>query len=46
MPMHIEDKKDLQSRLIFFANGNDEKYSITRLEANYLSSLVNEDWRR
>ena len=44
--MHIEDKKDLQGRLERFSFGDEEKYSITRKEAQYLSSLVNEDWRR
>lgn len=44
--MHIEDKKDLQSRLLFFVNGIDEHYKITRIEAEYLSKLVNEDWRK
>ena len=46
MPLETGDKKDLQWRLDHFANGDEEYYNITRIEAQYLASLVNEDWRR
>ena len=46
MPMAIEDKKDLQWRLYYFVNGADKYFKITRIEAQYLASLVNKDWRR
>lgn len=44
--MDIGDKKDLQSRLLFFSNGDEEYMEITRIEAKYLGDLVNDDWRR
>jgi len=46
MAMNIEDKKDLQSRLTRFSLGDEEHYKITRIEARYISGLVNEDWRK
>jgi hypothetical protein len=43
--MHREDKKDFQSRLQKFSLGDEESYKITRIEAQYLATLINEDWR-
>ena len=44
--MQIEDKKDLQTRLSYFSLGDDKHMKITRIEARYLASLVNDDWRK
>jgi len=44
--MNIEDKKDLQWRLIDFSQSADIYFKITRIEAKYLSALINEDWRK
>jgi len=44
--MQLEDKKELQTRLEYFSYSNDEKMSITRIEAKYLADLINIDWRK
>jgi hypothetical protein len=44
--IHLDDKKDLAKRLHNFTFENEKRYSITRIEADYLSKLVTEDWHR
>jgi hypothetical protein len=44
--MNTEDKKELQIKLEKFSHGDKTKMEITRLEADYLQKLVNEDWRK
>lgn len=48
MPIAIEDKKDLQSRLMRYAYDTDERFPVmlTHIEAKYVADLINEDWRR
>lgn len=43
--MHIEDKKHLQNKLHNFAVSPSSGLEIYPYEAEYLSSLVNKDWR-
>lgn len=44
--VNIDDKKDLQIRLRNFSLGEEMYFKITRLEADYLQKIINEDWRR
>jgi hypothetical protein len=44
--MEKTDKQDLQMRLENFSHGDETYMKITRIEADYLQNLVNEDWRK
>jgi hypothetical protein len=44
--MEQADKQDLQTRLQNFSLGDKEHMQITRIEADYLQGLINEDWRK